>query len=251
MSNKPTIMILGTDHFEKSAVQDYAKTDELDIFSSRKQVEICNVISCLKEFSPTKIVLEYPLKYQLKLTNEYQDYMFGNFKISANERHQIGFQLAKELGHSNIFAVDWNEEVGVPDIFEYMQTHETKLSRRLFMNLERMVAEANEKARTSTIGEYLIFLNETQQVRKNHQLYMDIALIGENDDLIGAKWVANYWYYRNLLIYKNIKSLVCESDRLLVIYGVGHAHLLNQLAHEGGVFNIEYAGDYLKSLGSN
>ncbi len=251
MSNKPAILIVGTDHFEKSAVQDYAKTEEVDIFSPRKQLEIRNIISCLKEFSPTKIVLEYPLKYQMKLTNEYQDYIAGNFKISANERHQIGFQLARELGHSNIFAVDWNEEEGAPDIFEHMQTHQTKMSTQLFLDLERMVAEANEKSQTATIGEYLIFLNETQQVKKNHQLYMDMALIGEYDNPIGAKWVANYWYYRNLLIYKNIDSLAYESDRLLIIYGVGHVHLLNQLVHEGDRFNIEYAGDYLKSMGSN
>ncbi|WP_404346700.1 hypothetical protein LG311_13350 [Sutcliffiella horikoshii] len=91
MVNKPSIMILGTDHFEKSVVQDYGKTEELDIFSQRKQLEIGNVITCLKEYSPTKIVLEYPLKYHSKLTDEYQDYLAGNFKLSANERHQIGF----------------------------------------------------------------------------------------------------------------------------------------------------------------
>lgn len=251
MSNLLSIIIIGTDHFEKSSVQDYGKTEELDIFSQRKQMEIHNIVTSLKEYAPTKIVLEYPLKYQSSLTDEYQKYLAGNFKLSANERHQIGFKLATELGHENIFAVDWNEEEGVPDIFDYMQRHETEKSRQIFVDIGKMIAEANEKSLTSTIGEYLLFLNEAQQVRKNHQLYMDIALIGEDDENIGAKWVANYWYYRNLLIYKNIKNLACESDRLLVIYGVGHVYMLNQLVHEGDQFNIEYPGDYLKSIGCN
>ncbi|MGD6781439.1 DUF5694 domain-containing protein [Sutcliffiella horikoshii] len=245
MVNKPSIMILGTDHFEKTTVQDYAKTDELEIFSQRKQLEIGKIITSLKEYSPTKIVLEYPLKYHSKLTDQYQDYLAGKLKLSANERHQIGFRLAKELGHANIFAVDWNEEEGVPDIFTYMQRQETERSKKIFNDLEKIIAEANEKSQTLTIKEYLIFLNEPHQVRKNHQLYMDIAMIGDNDNPIGAKWVANYWYYRNLLIYKNIKSLACDNDRLLVIYGVGHLHLLNQLVLEADNFIIEYVADYL------
>ncbi|WP_226679839.1 DUF5694 domain-containing protein [Sutcliffiella horikoshii] len=249
--NKPSIMILGTDHFEKSAVQDYAKTKDSDIFSHRKQMEIKNLLSSLKEYAPTKIVLEYPLKYQSKLSDEYQEYIDGNFKLSANERHQIGFNLAKELGHTNIFSVDWNEEEGVPDIFGYMQNHETQTTRKIFKDIEKMVAEANEKSNTTTIREYLLFLNETQHVRNNHQLYMDIAMIGENDNPIGANWVANYWYYRNLLIYKNIKSLACENDRLLVIYGVGHVHLLNQLVFEGDSFTIENVRDYLVCMSTN
>ncbi|TYS68263.1 hypothetical protein FZC76_11015 [Sutcliffiella horikoshii] len=239
MSNKPSIMILGTDHFEKSAVQDYARTDELDIFTSEKQLEINNVLTTLKEYTPTKILLEYPLKYQSNLTKEFQEYLDGKLKLSANERHQIGFQLAKELGHKNIFAVDWNEDEGVPDIFGYMQKQETQNSKQIFMDIEKVIDEANNKSQTSTIWEYLLFLNDTEQVRKSHQIYMDMAMIVDNDNPIGAKWVANYWYYRNLLIYKNIKSLASENDRLLVIYGVGHVYLLNQLIYEGGVFKIE------------
>lgn len=248
MSNKPAIMILGTDHFEKSAVQDYGKTEELDILSPIKQLEISKVINCLKEFSPTKIVLEYPFKHQLNLTNEFQDYLAGNFTITANERHQIGFQLAKELGHSNIFAVDWNEEEGLPDIFTYMQRHTTEKSKKAFIVLEEIIAEANEKSQTLSIGEYFLYLNDTKQVKKNHQLYMDIALIGEDYDPVGAKWVANYWYYRNLLIYKNIIDLASENDRLLIIYGVGHVHLLNQLVYEGDHFSKEDVGVHLNSL---
>ncbi|MGD6873470.1 DUF5694 domain-containing protein [Sutcliffiella horikoshii] len=245
MVNKPSIMILGTDHFEKSAVQDYARTDELDIFTPEKQLEITHVLTILKEYAPTKIVLEYPLKYQSSLTVEYQEYLDGKFKLSANERHQIGFQLARELGHKNIFAVDWNEEEGVPDIFTYMQRQETERSKKIFNDLEKIIAEANEKSQTLTIREYLLFLNDTKQVRKNHQLYTDIALLGDNDNPIGANWVANYWYYRNLLIYKNIESLACEPDRLLVIYGVGHVHLLNQLVHEGDHFTIQNVMEHL------
>ena len=248
MSNTPSVLILGTDHFEKSAVQDYAKTTELDILNEQKQEEIRKIVACLKKFSPTKIVLEYPYKNQPKLTSEYQEYLSGERELSVNERHQIGFRLAKEMGHSNIFAVDWNEEEGVPGIFEYMDRNETVGSRQVFKDLEKIVTEANEKSKSSTVGEYLKFLNDIQQVRRSHQLYMDIALIGEDDDPIGAKWVANYWYYRNLLIYKNIKNLASENDRLLVIYGVGHVHLINQFVQEGDHFSNENVGEYLKFM---
>ncbi len=76
---------------------------------------------------------------------------------------------------------------------------------------------------------------------------MKIALIGEGADPAGAKWTSQYWYYRNMIIYKNIIELAAsQAERIFVLYGSGHLHLLIQFLKESGLVQVEVAEDYLK-----
>ena len=59
----------------------------------------------LKKFRPTKIAIETdfgskPVKLQ------YCDYLAGKYTLSRNETNQIGYRLAKELGHRAVYPVD-------------------------------------------------------------------------------------------------------------------------------------------------
>lgn len=59
-------------------------------------------------------------------------------------------------------------------------------------------------------------------------------------------WTAKYWYYRNMLIYKNLVSLIdSNEERIFVLYGAGHLHLLLQFLKESGLFDVKVASDYL------
>ena len=75
---------------------------------------------------------------------------------------------------------------------------------------------------------------------------MNLALIGSDSNPIGAMWTTKYWYYRNMLIYKNLVSLInSNEERIFVLYGAGHLYLLLHFLKESGLFNVELAGDYL------
>ena len=59
--------------------------------------------------------------------------------------------------------------------------------------------------------------------REQEQLGLRLATIGDDEQQPGANWVG-YWYGRNLRIFNNVVRLTDRpEDRILVIYGQGHA----------------------------
>ncbi|WP_336882243.1 DUF5694 domain-containing protein [Priestia koreensis] len=245
---KPTIMLLGTYHFDTSTVSDYKVTEEMDIFSDTKQNEIQEVLEKLSAFAPTKIILEYPSKAQKELSETYESYRKGELKPQKNEIYQLGYKLADMLGHDTIYAGDLNEEEGIPDIFSFIDEDSSDIAEKIKDFSTNWLKEINQILSSSTICDSLIFTNEPVSLKSMHQMYIDMSLLEDNGEPIGAKWVMHYWYYRNMLIYKKIAELTTDpDDRILVIYGTGHLYLLQQFCKEGDRFVIENPTTYLTS----
>jgi hypothetical protein len=56
-----------------------------------------------------------------------------------------------------------------------------------------------------------------------------------------------HWYGRNLRIFSNIVRLAPKpEDRVVVIYGAGHAYLLRQMAREASAFKVVDVDQVLK-----
>lgn len=243
---KPTIMLLGTNHFDTSMVSDYKVTEEMDIFSETKQNEIQEVLEKLSAFAPTKIILEYPSKAQKELSKTYESYRNGELQPQKNEIYQLGYKLADMLGHDAIYAGDFNEEEGIPDIFSFIDEDSSDIAEKIKGFSTNWLKEINQMLSSSTICDSLIFTNEPASLKSMHQIYTEMSLLEYNGEPIGAKWVMHYWYYRNMLIYKKITELTTNpDDRILVIYGAGHLYLLQQFCQEGDRFIIENPTTYL------
>src|SRR5699024_6947250 len=120
MTTNGSFFILGTNHFDTTGNQD-AFSVETDVMSEKRQQEIKQVVEYLKKYKPTKIAVEVLKDSQPQLTESYKDYLLGNFKLTRNEVHQIGFRLGQMLGHKDIYGVDWNGTVeAVPDPDEWI-----------------------------------------------------------------------------------------------------------------------------------
>ncbi|GGA67809.1 DUF5694 domain-containing protein [Ornithinibacillus halotolerans] len=245
-AEKPTILVLGSDHFGNPN-QDMFNTQLDDILSNTRQQEMQHVVECLKKFQPTKIALEQTTKLQQEMNQQYLSYLDGSYQLTADERDQIGYRLAKEMNLHEIHAVDWNEDMeGLPNLEEEGRTEETVFFREAMEKGQRIANEMQEYFNNHTIGEFLLWLNDPNTVRENHELYMTLSLMGSKENPVGAKWTAHYWYYRNLLIYKNIVNMATSNeDRIFVLYGAGHIHLLLQFLQESGRFQVENVRDYL------
>ena len=113
--------------------------------------------------------------------------------------------------------------------------------------LKQEIDAKYEKLLPIPITDQLISVNQPAEIEKSHQVYFDIMRIGRGKEYIGANYLA-WWYRRNLTILTNIIRLTDSmSDRILVVYGVGHAKLLNQFAKESDFYNVESPLKYLKS----
>lgn len=248
---KPTLVILGTYHMGtpgRNVVN--GKVD--DVTTPERQRQMAELVGRLKKFRPTKIVVEVDSEDAAKTQEAYDKYLSGNYQLTKNETNQIGFRLAKELGHRKIYCVDWSEFWDDPSInYEKFASKDPELDsflKGVYRKLKEEVDAEHEKMFKLSITDQLILLNQPDRIEKSHKTYYDLMRIGRGKDYAGANYVS-WWYRRNLVILTNIIRLTDSSnDRILVVYGSGHAKLLTQFAKESGFYNVESPLKYLRGV---
>jgi len=249
---KPALVILGTYHMGTPG-NNVVNPEVADVGSPRRQKEMVQLVERLRRFNPTKIVVECDSEDDAKTQVAYEKYLSGNYQLSKNETNQIGFRLARELGHKKVYCVDWSDFWDDPSI-NYLKYAAKDPELDAFLkhwqsNLKKEIDAEYAKLLPLPIVDQLAYVNRPDQTDKDNQRYFDLIRIGRGKEYVGAAYVA-WWYRRNLVILTNIIRLTdSPSDRVLVIYGVGHAKLLNQFAKESDFYNVESPLKYLKGDG--
>jgi hypothetical protein len=218
---RPEVLVLGTYHMSNPG-RDIFNMEADDVLSARRQAEIARVIEVLAEFRPTKIAVESDVNDE-RVPNRYADYLADRHELTRNETEQLGFRLAKELGHETVYPVDTGGEFPYPRLVKYAQAtgREAEMDA-LQEETGEMVQAQGEYLATHTVLETLRYMNSDEYVAKAVGSYFQLAELGEPWDWAGADLVAD-WFRRNMRIYTNIVQLVDSPDeRILVIYGAGH-----------------------------
>jgi len=224
---KPEILILGVYHMSNPGRDLYnMKAD--DVLSPQRQQEIAQLIEVLKKFQPTKIALEADAGDN-HIPNNYADYLAGKYTLTRNERDQIGFRLAKELGHKQIYGVDEEGEFPWGRVVNYAKANgRSQQFDAVSAKLGEMVKQQDAFLHSHTVLETLEYMNADDKVRADVGFYYADVPFSDPDDYAGADLVAK-WFQRNIRIYSNIVHLIDSPDeRILVIYGAGHLGWLQQ-----------------------
>lgn len=247
IKEKPIVMIIGTSHLANPDNGDMFMPQTESMLTEERQRQITEVTDALSRFKPTKVAVEVLSESETELNSDYRDYLKGVFHLSASEHHQLGFRLAKESGLNKVDAVDWNQKVdGVPDLGQWVSENGSKLFEEVIESGRKMTEEMEAYLKNHSLKDYLLWLNQPKAIRQNQEIYMKIALVGDDENPVGAMWTGQYWYYRNLRIYQNIVKLsVLPNERILVLYGAGHLHLLHNFLKESGMFEVVDAHAYL------
>jgi hypothetical protein len=215
------ILVLGVYHMANPG-RDIFNMQADDVLAPKRQAEIAQVIATLKEFRPTKIAVERDAG-DTRISKDYADYLAGKHELTRNEIEQVGFRLAKELGHQTVYPVDADGEFPYQRLVNY-----AKASGRS-KELDAIMAEFGEivKAQgaylaSQTILETLLYMNSDARVTQELGLYQRLAHFGEPGDWAGADLVSD-WFRRNMRIYSNVVRLAdSPNERILVIFGSGH-----------------------------
>lgn len=239
--DRPTIAILGTYHMGKQGNNVFKGTYD-DVLSPERQKEISLLIDRLKTFRPTKVVIECDVADSSKVPQYYTAYLTGDYALSRNETNQIGFRLAKAMGHDKVHCVDWGVFPEDP-LYNY-QTYaqnDPELKEfldRLMESAGHSFKEQNRQLNQMSVIDQLLYLNQKERVEADHRGYFEIMRIGRGDEYAGANYLS-WWYGRNMKILVNIiRATTSPDDRILVIYGSGHLKLLTQLARESGFYDV-------------
>ena len=270
ITQKPTIMILGSVHLSNETLDAFdLKMD--DVRAPKRQREIEQLVKQLKDFKPTKIAFEVDDKtHGTGFQANYQGYLNGTYELNRSELDQIGFRLAKLMGHPKLYCVDyrldyrkddpfmpWDEfDVTLVDYRGFANKHnqEHLLSPSGFTVKGKVTQDEKgkfwiEPEEYEPIIDLYIRFNEPEGRRLDHQKYMRwFTRIGLGDQYPGANWLSHYWYDRNIKIYVNLTRITeSADDRILLIIGAAHVYLIQQFFEESGDYIIENPLRYLNA----
>ncbi len=241
---RPQVLILGTYHFANPG-RDVVKVDVADVLSPSKQLEMERVIEALELFRPTRIAVEVVPAAAPRLDSLYEAYRSGRYELSRSESEQLGFRLAARFGHPLVYPINvLEEDLPFDAMMEYAQVHDSSFLAFVDQEITRDTEESNRRQEQNTIGEILRMINEPDSLAADHAVYMRFARVGAGDTYIGADLVAK-WYKRNIKIFSNLQRITEPGDRVVVIYGSGHAPILRQLVIDDPGMDLVEATSYL------
>ncbi|WP_156818930.1 DUF5694 domain-containing protein [Sphingomonas sp. Mn802worker] len=249
--NRAALLVLGSGHFDNPGA-DIANVRVENILTPDRQREIEAVVDRLARFRPNHVAVEWNAVDQAKLDKRYAEYRAGRYKLTADERDQLGLRLAAKLNLPRVDAVDFvGDGPGKDadyDFVGWMKTHGRAAEWTAFERQAQAQADATgARQRCTSIGDWLRYYADPNYTRLNETPYYTIARFGDARDNPGANWVGQ-WHARNLKIYANLAHLAGRpGDRTVVIFGAGHAPLLRAYASESGTFNVADTRDYLPS----
>jgi len=259
-ATKPQVLLLGTFHFAGEQVDASTTPGSLsvDMLAPARQEQIKALVNQLARFRPTKIAIEAAPRQKKYIDSLYSAYCKGTFKGSsrlnaADEIVQIGFRLARMLGHTELFPVD-----AQPFRIQFSRADSLTMFSKYEDQTDSSFAYWDKRYETyallqdslkygSSLKEFLLFLNSDKTQARSIGRWLVQTKKGSSQEPIGAdKFIARY-YNRNIRIYSNVQRMVTSpADRIVVIYGNTHQYILKHLFEASPEFEVVPVTDYLK-----
>jgi len=244
-SPRAEVLVLGVYHMANPG-RDLHNMRADDVLAPKRQAEIAQLVEALKAFRPTKVAVERDA-FDSRIAKDYADYVAGAHELTRNEIEQIGFRLARELGHKTVYAVDVDGEFPYPRLVSFAKAsgRSTELDA-ISAAFGDMVKAQGEYLASHTILEMLLFMNADERVAQDIGLHYRMAHLGEPGDWAGADLLAD-WYRRNMRIYSNVAGLADDpGEHVLVIYGSGHLGWLRQAVASDPTFRLRTLAEFVK-----
>lgn len=240
------ILLLGTFHFLESP---------LDFYCAESQKQLETLAARLKTFQPDAIAVEAPPHAHRAVNDAFQTFsmedlleedkmrtqtlgtieLYGNtYPITYhNEVVQICYRLGKMMGLSTIHTID--DDTILPAF-----SSEDEALKQVVQTFHAEV----QSHRNDSILDQFRFSNSAEYIRKHQQLYLEINRIQSGSCYEGAEHVTQ-WYRRNLRIFSNIQKLATQYNRVFILFGAGHLHILNELIQTSAQLKLMDASAYL------
>ncbi|WP_299224424.1 DUF5694 domain-containing protein [uncultured Psychroserpens sp.] len=223
-SDKPKVAILGVFHF--AGTSDFSSVEFESLESEKRQKEIKTIVQKLKDYKPTKIMLEFPSSNSTYLDSLYNATLEGNRDYTINEIEQLGFRLAKELKHDKIFSIDYKLDLPFNELMTFAEENDKERLDKLLKSIKAQDQKESEFLARNTLLDYFIYRNsEEEDIRNKDQYLNQTAKFVGDSSYVGAKFVSNWWE-RNIYMMTNIDRWITAEDRVLVIVGAAHRAVL-------------------------
>lgn len=234
------IMVVAVFHMKNK--NDLHNFQQTDLIASREQ-EIIELTDALGKFQPTRIAVEVEKTAQAALSQAYEAYLTGK-PTEIHEVSQLAFRLAKNLGLSQIDAVNWMEttNVGCGDVINHAMQYQPDL----LAELEKLIPDMPNLEQESVLSA-VRRLNNAQITEDIMAHYMNYARIGA-ENYYGNQWLL-WWYQRNMNIFTNLTALLehHDNERLMLLIGASHKGIIEQFIQNSRAYQLVDVNDYLQA----
>jgi Family of unknown function (DUF5694) len=244
------LMILGTFHMEGSS-QDMVSAPPEDMSTPRRQAEIADLVARLADFRPTKVAVESS-RISSYWNEHYTAWRKDHGELGFNEIEQVGFRLAERAGLEALSPVDypmWMDGTTAAERHDPppdAATAAPEPESPLMATVRAQVAADGKVLAAGTVSDYLIYLNRPERAVQSHRWDVISNLApGKGSSMYETTDYATNWYKRNLRIYTNLVDIAGPGERIMLLIGAGHAHLLGQLAADDPRFCLATVAEVL------
>ncbi len=244
------VMVLGAYHLGNPG-QDLHNVKVDSVLTPEKQTELAEVADRLARFNPTKIAVEAVSEAQDFAYRKFENFTPEMLTKNPDERVQIGFRLAQQLKQKTVFGIDEQSETidyfPFDKVEAYAKAHDkTAILDRMNGRMSKLQEEMETAQKTTPIRLMLANSNQPAGILSQHRdFYYNLLELGKQSDLPGAELNAA-WYQRNAKIFGKLTQIAQPGDRVLVIFGAGHAFWLRHFVENTPGFQLVEVLDYLK-----
>jgi hypothetical protein len=221
------VMILGTFHMANPG-RDLHNQKVPDVLAAEQQAQLKLTAESLARFRPTLVDVEWPAE---TVDERYPKYLKGSLEPSRNEVVQLGFRLGA-LAKAQVKGIDADGDFPYEAVQAWAKAHgrEPELTA-LGATVEKMLAEESRVLEEHGIAGELRFVNDPANLAGGQSFYRSMTGFGGGDDQPGAE-LLTAWYKRNFVLCARIAQQAKPGDRIVVMFGAGHAFLLRQCVSE-------------------
>jgi Family of unknown function (DUF5694) len=241
------VLFLGTYHMANPG-HDLHNLNADDVLAEKRQRELAAISAALAKFKPSVVAVEADAVdgAPTQLTS-YHDYRDGKLADSRNEIVQIGFRLAKRTQLSDVFGIDIDGDFPYEAVKAFADNGRSDLALKLDAlgaDIDRSLKRLDEILKSGSIGAGLRYLNNPKNIANDYAFYSSMLYFGDGKEQPGAT-LLSAWQARNNAICARVVQLAKPDDRMVVVYGAGHAYLLRECIREVPGFRLIEANDYL------
>lgn len=247
------VMVLGAPHLDNPGRDLHNATID-PVTTPAKQAELARIAEDLARFRPTAIALEIVATDPSTMVDVgFSDYEPEWLLTRPDERVQIGYRLAALAGVDRVYAVDEKDREGQPSYFPYGAVAAWAGPNGRADDLQALggaardfLADIERRQRTETLGRLLAEVNApgVPMTTDNAGMYYRFLQFGSGDDLPGAE-LNGRWYTRNALIFAKLMQVARPGDRIVLMFGAGHAYWLRHFASTTPGYLLVEPTDYL------
>jgi Family of unknown function (DUF5694) len=178
-AKKARVFVLGVFHMANPG-RDMFNLQVDDVLAPKRQKELGELAETLKKFQPTKIALESPVGSE-KVRKQYEDYLSNNYSLTRSESDQIGFRLAKELGHKQVYGIDIQGDFPFDPITQFAKKNgKEELLNGLVSQVPKEIEAMSAILSKGTITDLLRYINPGRACETGSRvLYEHGAVCGE------------------------------------------------------------------------